>query len=168
MLLFLFLHENESFAICMLWSEAWTRWHFFFYFLYLVSAFVFLHLFGDGSIKSNLLISSVTFLLAELIFILLNFVIIINNIRSLDIILSFQFLFESRKCVVESCFSPRMAVLEHFVILVRFNVIRIVQLFQRSEFLVNDRTDKTCVVILSWENWFGLVMLALVWSLLII
>ena len=167
MLLFLFLHENKSFAVSMLWSEAWTRWHFFFYFVQFVSAFVFLHLFGDGSIKSNLLISSVTFLLAELIFILLNFVIIINNIRSLDIILSFQFLFESWKCVVKSCFSPRMAILEHFVILVGFHVIRIVQLFQWSEFLINNRTNKTLFILLSREHWFCWTLLTLVCLLLI-
>lgn len=150
----------------MLWSETSCSWFFSFYFILFGSFLIFLHLSGDCCIEFFCFNSSITFLLAHLIFVKLNFFIIVYNVRCLDIIPLFQFLFESWKCVSESSFFPRMWFLEHFVILIGFHVIRIVQLFQRSEFLIDDWTNKTCVFISFWENWFCFLCFWFDWGLL--
>ena len=167
MLLF-FLEKHKSFALVILRSKSSGRWYLSFYFIKFVSFFIFLHLLGDCCIKFLLFDSSVTLLLGHLMFVKLNFLIIIGDIWCLDIIPLFQFIFESWECVIESSFSPRMRFLEHFIILIRFDVIRIVQLFQRSEFLINDRANKTCFVILFLENRFFVCALVSSWPLLVI
>jgi hypothetical protein len=156
----------------MFWSKASSNWFFIYYLLFLLSFQIFLHLFGDGLIEFNLFTSSITFFLAYLIFIKLNLLVVIIDISNLNVVSLFQFLFESVESIVESGFSPRMWVFEHFFVLVWFDVIRIVKLFQRSEFLINDRTNKTCVISLSWttKHRLSLILALLTWirSLLII
>ena len=167
-MLLLFLEKYKSFALVILWSKTCGRWYFCFYFIKLVSFIIFLHLLGNCCIKFLLFDSSVALLLAHLMFVKFNFIIIIDDIWCLDIIPLFQFIFKSWERVIESCFSPRMRFLEHLIILIRFDVIRIVQLFQRSEFLINDRANKTCFVILFRENRFFVCTLVSSWSLLVI
>ena len=133
----------------MFWSKACCNWLFIYYLLILLSFQILLHLFSDGLIESDLFTSSITFFLAHLIFIKLNLFVVIIDISHLNVVSLFQFLFESVESIVESGFSPRMRIFEHFFVLIRFDVIRIVKLFQRSEFLINDRANKTCVISLS-------------------
>ena len=167
MLLF-FLEKHKSFALVILRSKSSGRWYLSFYFIKFVSFFIFLHLLGDCCIKFLLFDSSVALFLAHLIFVKFNFLIIVCNIWCLDIIPLFQFIFESWECVIESCFSPRMRFLEHLIILIRFDVIRIIQLFQRPEFLINNRTNKTCFIILFRKYRFFVGTLLHSWPLLII
>jgi len=117
--------------------------------LWFVPISILQHLFGNGFVKSRLFVSSRAYLLAHFILVLYNLVIIIFQIWFLDVVLLFQFMFKSCECVVESGLFPRMVVLEHFVVLIGLYVIRIVQLFKWSEFLIHDRAKETCIVSLS-------------------